>query len=71
MKTKEELEEKEIIRRLYDAVIDYVEFKGGKLAIIGGIQIMQLPTDRKFYFTVGIRCIGKKPEYVEQNGERL
>jgi hypothetical protein len=51
------------VDRLYKAVDNYVRKTGGKLAVIGGVQIIQWPTDLKYNFTVGIKCTGTKPKY--------
>lgn len=49
--------------RLYKAVANYVEKCGGKLILIGGVQIQQWPGDSEFKFTIGIPCLGQKPTY--------
>ena len=47
--------------KLYKAVIDYVESRGGTVAVIGGIQIVQMPDDLKSNWGLNIRITGKKP----------
>jgi len=50
------------IDALYRGVIRYVEEKGGKLVVIGGVQIQQWPGEAKGCFSVAVKCMGKKPE---------
>jgi hypothetical protein len=61
------------INRLYKAVQKYVEKGGGKLLVIGGIEIQEWPLDPPHVFRVGVRCLGRKPEFVpsvEPNGSK-
>lgn len=51
----------DIIDDLYLAVQQYVESKGGSVVVIGGVQVQQWPNDLEHNFTIGIRCMGKKP----------
>ena len=51
------------ISQLYRAVIRYVEANGGTLAVIGGISIIRFD-ERDGNFTVGVRCSGKRPQFV-------
>lgn len=53
------------VDRLYKAVAHYVEKVGGKLVVIGGIQVQQWPNDGEYRFTIGIRCTGTKPKFVD------
>lgn len=55
--------------RLYKAVENYVTKKGGKLVVIGGIQVQQWPADPAMVFYVAIKCMGRMPEYVEGNSK--
>lgn len=48
---------------LYDAVVAYVEAHGGKLAVIGGVQIQEWPGDRSATFVVAVKCTGRKPKF--------
>lgn len=50
-----------LIDDLYKAVQAYVEGNGGKLSVIGGVQIMQDDPMRKFNFGVVVRCTGSLP----------
>jgi hypothetical protein len=54
-------EKKNATDRLYDAVIAYVEEKGGKILVIGGIEIQQFPEDLRNNYRIAIRFTGKKP----------
>lgn len=47
--------------QLYRAVIRYVESHGGKLLVIGGVQIEQWPGEGEFKFVLGVRCMGRRP----------
>ena len=46
---------------LYREAAKYLERNGGKAIVIGGIQIIERPTDRPGNFTLGIRIMGRKP----------
>ena len=50
-----------VVDKLYEAVRDYVESKGGSVVVIGGIQIVQMPDDLKYNWGLNIRITGKKP----------
>ena len=52
--------------KLYKAVQQYVENHGGKIVVIGGIEIQQWPEDSKMTFRVAVRCSGKKPVVVKE-----
>lgn len=52
---------KDSYEHLYKAVVDYVHSKGGKVLVIGGVEIQQFPGDRKFNYRIAIRITGKKP----------
>lgn len=61
MKTKRKQKIPANVDRLYKAVQNYVETKGGKLVIVGGIQIQEWPRDNKGVFYVAVKCLGRKP----------
>jgi len=48
---------------LYKAVDAYVKAKGGKVQVIGGIQVIDFPSSPKYNWTLGIKCTGSRPEY--------
>ena len=50
-----------IINKLYEAVRDYVNSRGGKVVVIGGIQTIQMPDDLEYNWGVNIRITGIKP----------
>jgi len=50
-----------ITDKLYEAVRDYVESKGGTVAVIGGIALVQENPLQKFNYGVMVRITGKKP----------
>ncbi len=58
-----ELKNGDVTDRLYAAVAEYIEDKGGSVAVIGGIQIQEWPGEASLKFTVGIKCIGRKPTF--------
>ena len=49
---------KDPISTLYRAVARYVESNGGRLVVIGGIQIQRWPSEEEFSFSVAVKCIG-------------
>lgn len=63
---KKPILESVVIDEIYDAVKRYVELHGGKLVVIGGLEIQQWPTDPPMTFRVAVRCTGKKPHFVKQ-----
>lgn len=56
----------DVTDRLYAAVIEYVENKGGNIVVIGGIQTQEWPLGAEGDFTIGIKCFGRKPEFKEK-----
>jgi len=57
------------IDALYNAVIKYVEAGGGKLVVIGGVQVQEWPQDNAGVFMVAVKCMGRKPTFVAPNGQ--
>lgn len=53
--------------KLYKAVQNYIEGRGGKLLIIGGVEIIEMPDDNKGIFHFAIKCMGKRPEKINEN----
>lgn len=51
------------IDALYKAACAYVEHNGGKVAVIGGVSILQWPEDGEHRYTLGLKITGKKPGY--------
>jgi len=47
--------------RFYKAIIDYIESRGGKVVVIGGVEIQQWPNDGDLKFKIAVSCVGKKP----------
>jgi hypothetical protein len=47
---------------LMKAAAKYVELRGGKLAVSGGVQVIKYPSDLKYNWTLGIRCTGTPPQ---------
>ena len=45
---------------LNKAVESYVNKRGGKIIVIGGIEIQQWPDESQFNFRIAIRCAGEK-----------
>jgi hypothetical protein len=52
--------------QLYRAVRRWVEEGGGSLLVIGGVVTIEWPGDRLGKFTVGINCLGRKPQALEE-----
>lgn len=48
--------------KLYKAVQEYIENRGGKAIVIGGTSIVQFPDDRDFVWRLAIQVTGRKPE---------
>lgn len=51
--------------RLYKAVQNFVESRGGKLVVIGGVEVQKWPTDNEFVFRIAVKCMGKQPPIQE------
>lgn len=47
--------------KLYKVVQEYIEGRGGKVLVIGGVQILQYPSDPKYKYSISIQFIGRKP----------
>jgi len=47
--------------RLYQAAADYIEWRGGTVVVVGGVEVQRWPTERKFNYTLGIRVTGRPP----------
>lgn len=50
------------VEELYAAVRRYVETRGGKLIVIGGVSVMRLPGEPDEAFYLAVKCLGRKPE---------
>ncbi len=48
--------------QLYRAVRRYVESRGGKLIVIGGVRIIRLSGDPKLCFHLSVKCTGQEPD---------
>jgi len=46
---------------LYAAVQHYIKARGGKAVVIGGVQVVKMPDDHTFNFTLGVRITGTPP----------
>ena len=46
---------------LYKAVQEYIEGRGGEVFVIGGVQILQYPSDPKYKYSISIQFVGRKP----------
>ena len=50
------------VMRLYLAIANYVEKNGGKVAVVGGIQVQEWePRSNKFI--IAVKCTGIKPKF--------
>lgn len=47
--------------QLYEAVRRWVEENGGKLVVVGGIELHSDPWDSEFKFKIAVRCTGRQP----------
>jgi hypothetical protein len=60
--------------QLLRAVRRFVESKGGKIVVIGGIEVQQFPGDPEGKFRLAVGFLGRKPtpdETTPQFGERV
>ena len=55
-----------LIDALYKAAQNYVEGNGGRLFVIGGVEIQEWPEERKNNFMIAVRCTGEKPEFANK-----
>lgn len=60
MKQDKTTKEDKITDKLYKAVAEYIEFKGGKALIIGGVGIME--GELKYNYNLVVRVSGIKPQ---------
>ena len=60
----------DVVDDLYAAVIAFVEERGGKAVVLGGISVLQWPTDRKFNFMIGVRVTGERPKNMSISNEK-
>jgi hypothetical protein len=60
-KPTHKVRERVVVDELYSAIDRYVTLHGGKVIVIGGIEVHQWPDDRKMNFRISVRCTGKKP----------
>ena len=51
--------------QLYRAVRRWVEEGGGSVMVMGGVVTIEWPGDGIGKFTVGIKCLGRKPKSLE------
>lgn len=50
------------VNRLHKAVQNFVEKNGGKLLVIGGIEVQTWPDDNLLNFRIAIKCTGNPPK---------
>jgi hypothetical protein len=50
---------------LLAAVERYIRANGGKVIVIGGIEIQKWPDDGEFKFKVAVGCSGRQPKKPE------
>lgn len=55
------------VDRLYEAVVAYVEDRGGAVLVVGGIEVQQ--RSRKYNFGINIRLMGRPPELIQNPEE--
>ena len=53
------------VSKLYRGVRDYVIANKGSIIVIGGVQVIQWPGDSPNNFTLAVKCMGRKPVFVE------
>lgn len=47
--------------KLYKAIQEYIEGRGGKVLVIGGVQILHYPGDPKYKYFISIQFTGRSP----------
>ena len=47
--------------KLYKEIQRYIESRGGKVLVIGGIEIQEWPESLPYSFVLGVRVTGFKP----------
>lgn len=52
----------EATQDFYAAVAKYVEAKGGKVLVIGGVQVTHNQEDRRYNWVLGVKCTGRIPK---------
>ena len=60
MNTKKKVVKKDEEDILLDAVAKFVDKRGGKIAVIGGIEIQDWG-EGEYKFRVAVRCSGRRP----------
>jgi len=49
--------------KLQRAVVEYVESRGGRVIVIGGVELIQFPGDEgSFNFRIAVKCTGTAPQ---------
>lgn len=51
---------------LLGAATNYIERRGGKVIIVGPIELQQWPKDRRCVYRLAVRFIGKRPIKVKR-----
>lgn len=65
MNKKRRKKRPEHVEQLYAAAENYIATEGGKLVVIGDVQVIRFPGDPELNFTLGIRCTGRVPKFAE------
>ena len=52
--------------KLYLTVQEYIENRGGKVLVIGGVQIVQYPSNAKHKYSIAIKFLGRKPSLIKE-----
>jgi hypothetical protein len=67
MKGRKKRPRKDVLDDLYLSVQQYIEHYGGKVVVIGDIEIQEWIKDGKYVFRLAIKCLGKKPVFKKGN----
>jgi hypothetical protein len=51
-----------LVRSVHRVVAAYIAHMGGKVLVSGPLQIQVFPMDKEGFFTVALKCVGRKPE---------
>jgi hypothetical protein len=65
---RKKLAKKNHTDRLLSAVVNYVHKEGGKLVLVGGIEIQKWPGAALGQFKVAIECLGSVPSPSQPKG---
>jgi hypothetical protein len=57
------------LEELQKAIAEYINEKGGSAVVIGGSEILKMPTDPEFNYRICFKITGKMPVKITGPGE--